>query len=106
MSVYDQVAFINGSYYTFIDSEWSKTGIAVPGFTGSEIIGDQLVINYDSDFDILRNGLTPFLNFTNVDSDGNAITWSSSIVYGDGVNVGGNTKFADISIVGSSPQLY
>lgn len=104
MSVYDQVAFINGSYYTFIDSEWSKTGIAVPGFTGSEIIGDQLVINYDSDFDILRNGLTPFLNFTNVDSDGNAITWSSSIVYGDGVNVG-NTKFADISIVGSSPQF-
>ena len=104
MSVYDQVAFINGSYYTFIDSAWAKTGIAVPGFTGSEIIGDQLVINYDSDFDILRNGLTPFLNFTNVDSDGNAITWSSSIVYGDGVNVG-NTKFADISIVGSSPQF-
>lgn len=104
MSVYDQVAFINGSYYTFIDSEWTKTGIAVPGFTGSEIIGDQLVINYDSDFDILRNGLTPFLNFTNVDSDGNAITWSSSIVYGDGVDVG-NTKFADISIVGSSPQF-
>ena len=104
MSMYDQVAFINGSYYTFIDSAWTKTGIAVPGFTGSEMIGDQLVINYDSDFDILRNGLTPFLNFTNVDSDGNAITWSSSIVYGDGVNVG-NTKFADISIVGSSPQF-
>ena len=104
MSVYDQTAFINGSYYSFIDSQWLKTGIVAPGFTSSEVIGNELVINYDSDYDILRNGLTPFLSFTDIDSDGVGITWTPTIVYGDGPGVG-NDKFATVEIAGSSPQF-
>lgn len=101
---FSQTAFIDGSYYNNIDSQWFKTGIQTPGFNSYAIIGGKLVINYDSDFDILRNGLTPFLNFNNVDSNGNSIIWSSSIKYDDGANVP-NSRFATISIVGSTPQF-
>jgi len=98
MNIHDQLAFINGSYYKQIDSQWTKIGIQAPGFVSSEIIDGNLIINYDSSFDILRNGLTPFINFTNVDSDGNSITWSASVNHTGSLN-------ASLSIVGSSPQF-
>lgn len=83
--------------YNELSNSWVSVGIINPQHISSSVGPNGLNFGYDSNFDALKRSMSSGINLIGVDSDGNTITWTPTII-DDPANV-----IVDIS--GTSPSF-
>jgi len=83
--------------YSELSNSWVSVGIINPQHISSSVGPNGLNFGYDSNFDALKRSMSSGINLIGVDSDGNTITWTHTII-GDPAN-------AIVDISGTSPSF-